>query len=98
MRDMPSARHAKPARVVEDDEVDPARLGTLGADARPRAAADDRLARRDLRSQALLTFGACKKVCWLLRTFRVSRDANAGAAGWKDPSIRVAANRMAMIL
>ena len=42
-----AARHAKPARVVDDDEIDAAGLGALGADAGAGAAADDRLARRE---------------------------------------------------
>ena len=44
----PPAGHPEPARVVDDDQVDPARLGALGAQARPGAAADDRRARGDL--------------------------------------------------
>src|SRR5262249_22506710 len=45
-----AAGHAKPARVVDDDEVDAPRLRTLGADAGPRPAADDRLPGGDLGS------------------------------------------------
>ena len=43
----PAAGHAIAARVVDDDEVDAARLFELGADARAGAAADDRLAAFD---------------------------------------------------
>src|SRR5262249_10865096 len=51
-RQRPTAGHAEPARVVDDDEVDSARFGTLGADAGSRAAADDRSAGRDLGPQS----------------------------------------------
>ena len=48
-----AAGHAKPARVVDDDQVDAAGLGALGADAGAGPAADDRLAGRDLGTQTL---------------------------------------------
>src|SRR5207302_7885998 len=50
-----AAGHAEAARVVDDDEVDAARLGALGADAGAGAAADDRPAGSDLSAQTLET-------------------------------------------
>src|SRR3984893_8172475 len=43
----PAAGHAVPARVVDHDQVDAARLLALGGEAGARAAADDRLAAPD---------------------------------------------------
>ncbi len=47
-----AAAHAVAARVVDDDEVGAARLGALRREARAGAGADDRVARRELRSQS----------------------------------------------
>ena len=53
-----AAGHAEAAGVVDDEEVDAAGLGALGADAGAGAAADDRLAGGDLGTQALEAFVA----------------------------------------
>lgn len=44
----PAPRHAKPARVVDHDQIDPARLLAFRTDARTGSATNDRLAGRDL--------------------------------------------------
>src|SRR5262249_12007042 len=48
-----AAGHAEPARVVDDDRVDPAGLGALGAEAGAGAAADDRPAGGNLGAKTL---------------------------------------------
>ena len=53
-----AARHPVAARVVDDDQVDPAGLGALGREARAGAPADDRPAVGDLRAEPLERFQA----------------------------------------
>src|SRR5205807_1608779 len=50
--------HAEAARIVNDDQVNAAGLGALGADARARATTDNRFARRHLIPQSLQTLFA----------------------------------------
>ena len=57
-RERSAAGHAVAARVVDDDQVDAARLGALGREAGARARADHRTAARDRRLQLRERLGA----------------------------------------
>src|SRR5437660_1458117 len=56
-----AAGHAETTRVVNDDQVDAAGLGALGADAGAGAAAYDRFAGRHLGTKTLQTLVAGEK-------------------------------------
>ena len=66
-RRTPAAGHPEAAGVVDDDQVDAARLGTFSTQSRARTAADDRLARRDLFPQLSQNLVASQLNHWSFR-------------------------------
>src|SRR5690606_13568341 len=91
-RQRSAARHAVAPGIVDDDQVDAARLLRLGGKTRARAAADDRHAVRDLAVKAGEDFGtvgpAHASLSWfsIIRKFSTSAAAKAGSLMWRSSS------------